>query len=240
MVTKRMSDDARFDEHAHDYDATVQRAIGASGESVLYFAELKARLMAEALGADAPPTILDFGCGTGNATRALANQFPRTSVTGFDVSPESIAVARQLTHPSDRRIRYLSAPGDRLPFDDGTFEAAFTSCVFHHIGPGDRLRWAREIRRVLIPDAPLFLFEHNPWNPLTLRVVRSIPFDEGVVLLKPGYAGDLLRAAGFATSPPWFYFFFPRALRAFRPMERWLKRLPIGAQYYVVGRSLAN
>jgi SAM-dependent methyltransferase len=234
-----MTDDALFDHHAHDYDATVQRAIGASGESVEYFAELKVRLMARALSGRTPRAILDFGCGIGNATRALGEEFPNAIVTGFDVSEESVAVARRLTPPSRSGIRYLGAAGARLPFDDGTFDAAFTSCVFHHIDPADRLRWAREIRRVLAPDAPLFLFEHNPWNPLTVRVVRKIPFDEGVVLLKPGYTTELLRAAGFKTSAPWFYFFFPRILRGLRPLERWLGRVPIGAQYYVVGHAPA-
>ena len=234
-----MSDEALFDQHAHDYDATVQRAIGASGESVQYFAELKIRLMAKALSGGQPRAILDFGCGIGNTTRTLATHFPRAVVTGFDVSAGSIAVARQLTPPDADSVRYLSAVGSRLPFDDRTFDAAFTSCVFHHIEPAERLQWARELRRVLIQGAPLFLFEHNPWNPLTVRVVRSIPFDEGVILLTPGYTSELLRTAGFATEPPWFYFFFPRLLRGLRPVEGWLKRVPIGAQYYVVGRSIA-
>lgn len=235
-----MTEEALFDEHARDYDATVQRAIGASGESVQYFAELKVRLMADALASEQPRAILDFGCGIGNATRVLAGQFSRAVVTGFDVSEESIAVAQRLTQPGCGTVRYFAGDGERLPFEDKSFDAAFTSCVFHHIEPANRLRWAREIRRVLAPGAPLFLFEHNPWNPLTVRVVRSIPFDEGVVLLRPGYTTSLLRAAGFTTSPPWFYFFFPNNLRALRPIERWLSRVPIGAQYYVAGRSNAT
>jgi ubiquinone/menaquinone biosynthesis C-methylase UbiE len=203
---------------------------------VQYFAELKVRLMAQALSDQRPRAILDFGCGIGNTTRTLATQFASAVVTGFDVSAESIAIARQTTPPGHGGIQYVSAVGERLPFNDRTFDAAFTSCVFHHIEPAERLEWAREIRRVLIPGAPLFLFEHNPWNPLTVRVLRSIAFDEGVVLLQPNYTTNLLRAAGFKTSAAWFYFFFPRILRGLRPLERWLKRVPIGAQYYVVGR----
>jgi ubiquinone/menaquinone biosynthesis C-methylase UbiE len=233
-----VNDDALFDQHALDYDATVQRAIGASGESVQYFAELKARLMARRLGGIRPATILDFGCGIGNTTRALAAQFPASTVTGFDISLESIEVARRTTRAGN--VRFTSAADHRLPFDDAAFDAAFTSCVFHHIEPRERLRSARELGRVLVPGAPLFLFEHNPLNPLTVLVVRSIPFDEGVVLLKSGDAIRLLRAAGFSTSTPWFYFFFPAMLRALRPLEPWLRRVPIGAQYFVVGRSAAQ
>lgn len=230
-----MADDAPFDSHASDYTATVQRAIAASGETVQFFAELKVELMMRALGPNLPARILDFGCGIGNATRALASRFPKATISGFDVSGESIVVARRMSGRQPR-IRYTEGSGDRLPFGDASFDAAFTSCVFHHIEPRSRLTWARELRRVLAPTAPLFLFEHNPWNPLTVRVVRSIPFDEGVALLTGPDTMRLLRAAGFRTARPWYYFFFPSPLRALRPLERWLKWIPLGAQYYVVAR----
>lgn len=230
-----MADHAQFDAHAADYTDTVQRAIAASGESVQFFADLKVELMARSLGAVEPDQILDFGCGIGNTTRSLAARFAGATVTGFDVSPESIAVARRMSEERGGP-RYTACQGDALPFGDAVFDAAFTSCVFHHISPADRLHWARELRRVLEPGAPLFLFEHNPWNPLTVRVVKSIPFDEGVVLLRPGDTTRLLEAAGFSASKPRYYFFFPAGLCALRPLERWLRRIPMGAQYYVVGR----
>ena len=229
-----MADDTLFDRHARDYDATVQRAISASGESVQFFADLKIRLMAGALGAARPATILDFGCGVGNTTRALAGAYPNASITGFDVSRESVEVARHLKTAGN--VRYASAGSDSLPFDDAAFDVAFTSCVFHHIEPADRHRWAEELRRVLRPGGLLFLFEHNPLNPLTVRVVRNIPFDEGVVLLRAGDATRLLRSAGFDASHASYYFFFQAALRFLRPLERWLERVPVGAQYFVVDR----
>jgi hypothetical protein len=68
-----------------------------------------------------------------------------------------------------------------------------------------------------------------------VRVVRRIPFDEGVVLLKASDTTALLERAGFAVDAPSFYFFFPHVLRVLRPFERWLKRVPVGAQYFVVG-----
>jgi ubiquinone/menaquinone biosynthesis C-methylase UbiE len=226
-----------FDEYATEYDATIQNAIGASGESVLFFAELRAGLIARAIGSGNDRlSMLDFGCGIGNMTRAVAKLFPRAEFVGTDLSDQSLARARQVTGEPER-IRFVTTLSNRLPFDDATFDVAFTSGVFHHIELADRLHWARELRRVLKSGGRIFLFEHNPLNPLTLRVVRSIPFDRDVVLLGAGYTVRLLHDAGFATSRPHYYFFFPRFLRALRPLEQLLRRVPAGAQYFVIGRS---
>jgi len=230
-----MSDDGRFDDCARVYNATVQSAIGASGETVQFFAELKVGLMARVLGDRQPRTILDFGCGIGNTTRAIAARFPSSRIIGFDVSAESIAIARKTSSEQSGRIEYTSSANDCLPLTDASVGTVFTSCVFHHIEEANRAHWVRELRRVLEAGAPLFVFEHNPYNPLTIRVVRRVPFDEGVILLRPADAGRLLRREGFIISPPVFYFFFPALLRVLRVFEPLMKRVPIGAQYFVVG-----
>ena len=41
-----------------------------------------------------------------------------------------------------------------------------------------------EIRRVLKPQGLLFVFEHNPLNPLTRHAVDTCPFDENAVLIR--------------------------------------------------------
>lgn len=231
-----MSDESSFDEYARAYDATVQGAINISGETVQFFADLKAQLMARSLGRERPTAILDFGCGIGNTTRALAATFPSATVTGADPSEKSLAIARGMNAQGESRVRYRWSGDQVLPFDDGTFQAVFTSCVFHHIEPRDRVRWARELKRVIAPGGSFFLFEHNPFNPLTRRVVANVPFDAGVSLLRPRESINILKKAGFEASAPRFYFFFPALLRKLRPLEALMRRIPIGAQYFVVGR----
>ncbi len=66
----------------------VQQAIGRSGQTVQFFADLKIRLMAKALRGRNVQSIVDFGCGIGNATRAIAALFSDADVLGFDVSVE--------------------------------------------------------------------------------------------------------------------------------------------------------
>jgi ubiquinone/menaquinone biosynthesis C-methylase UbiE len=230
-----MTDPGGFDQYAAAYDETVQAAISVSGESVEYFARLKARLVAERLGARRPERILDFGCGIGNTTRSLARQFPQATLVGYDQSAESIAVARTSTTADGARIEYRTDHGSRLPFADEAFDLVFASCVFHHIERADHVPWAREAARVLAPGGSLFVFEHNPFNPFTLHVVRTCPFDNGVRLLRAGYAVGMLEEAGFGAPEVRYYFFFPRMLKTLRPAERLLRSIPLGAQYYVHG-----
>ncbi len=198
---------------------TINRAISASGESVQYFAALRARMIADVVRPRVSPSrrsarvgqplrILDFGCGTGNLTREVAKRFGSSVLTGTDQSDESLAHARK--QAGELPILYVTTPPDQLPFGAACFDVVYAQGVFHHIDPSERLHWAREIHRVLAPEGRFFLFEHNPLNPLTTRVVRNTPFDAGVTLLRAREATILLRDAGFqVVKRPVYYFFFP-------------------------------
>lgn len=223
-----------FDRYASRYADTVNASIGASGESVEYFAWLKADLMRRAYAKVPPASVLDFGCGTGLSTRALRRAFPSgTAVTGVDPSEDSIRMAAEQQPSGGGEVSFRVSGDDRLPFADAAFEAVFTACVFHHIERHDHVRWLQEIRRVLAPGGTFLLFEHNPFNPLTRRAVRDCPFDEGVVLLHPSYSRHALKEAGFSPERAAYYFFFPAALRILRPLESLMRWLPLGAQYYI-------
>ncbi|MFZ2015758.1 MAG: methyltransferase domain-containing protein [Nocardioides sp.] len=53
------------------------------------FVEMLARV-----GAEAPATVVDLGCGPGNLTALLRHRWPAATVLGLDSSPEMIAKAR--------------------------------------------------------------------------------------------------------------------------------------------------
>ena len=93
------------------------------------------------------------------------------------------------------------------------------------------------MRDALRPGGLFALWENNPWNPGTRLVMRRIPFDRDADdAVRAAERGGCSRNAGFEIVSTDFLFVFPRALRALRPVERRLARLPAGAQYLVLAR----
>jgi SAM-dependent methyltransferase len=117
------------------------------------------------------------------------------------------------------------------------FDVIFAANVFHHISTGLRRHAMEQIYEALKPSGLFFLFEHNPYNPLVVRIVRECPFDKGVILIKPAHARKLFSSARLKVERQAYYFFFPRSLSFLRWSEKFMGYIPFGAQYMLVGRK---
>lgn len=225
-----------FDKFAEEYAETLTENIGASGEGPEYFAEYKVQDVAREIKSAkaASHHALDFGCGIGGSIPYFKHYFPETELTGLDVSKKSIDIAlARFPHAAI----YKTFDGKSLPFADGTFDIVFTACVFHHIPADLHVALLAEIRRVLTPKGRFFIFEHNPLNPLTLRVVARCPFDENAVLMTARELRARMGEAGFRHIKTNYRIFFPHLLRALRGVEALLTWCPFGAQYYLVAEK---
>jgi arsenite methyltransferase len=69
--------------------------------------------------------VLDVGCGSGWATRLLADYAFNGRVTGIDISDEMVRVARESSE-SYKNVDFEVASADNLPFDDQEFTHAFS------------------------------------------------------------------------------------------------------------------
>ncbi len=90
------------------------------------------------------PRILDVGCGTGIATRQLAQRGAK--VIGADIDALMIEEAKKT---SVSEIAYLTAPTESLPFLDTSFEAVTAFSSFHWFANGVAVS---EIARILVPQ----------------------------------------------------------------------------------------
>jgi SAM-dependent methyltransferase len=225
---------AEFDRHGEDYETAVDSAIAFAGQKHEVYLEAKARKLLELarrrLGT-AAATALDVGCGPGLVERLLSGRF--AELHGVDVSEAMVALARERVPEAEFRV---SSP-DRLPYEDGRFDLVFTVCVLHHVQPGGRASLVAEMARVTRPGGLVVVFEHNPWNPLTRKVVRSCAFDEGVVLLTQREVAAALRATGLEITDAAYLLFSPWRGALVERAERALAKVPLGAQYVVAARA---
>jgi SAM-dependent methyltransferase len=97
---------------------------------------------------------LDFGCGVGRLTRALAERFD--SCDGIDLAASMIERAREFNGDGGRmRFHHNAAPDLRL-FGDGSFDFILSLIVLQHMAPGLMRGYMREFVRVLHPRGVAF------------------------------------------------------------------------------------
>ena len=99
------------------------------------------------------PYVLDLGCGTGIATRQLAER-SKATIIGCDVDEEMIEEARQ-TSPE---IPYFVAPANRLPFEARSFDMVTAFSAFHWFCDDKSLA---DIKRALKPDGMFGVINKN-------------------------------------------------------------------------------
>lgn len=96
---------------------------------------------------------LDFGCGVGRLTQALAPHFER--VTGLDIAASMIEIARRYNTFPDT-VTYIQHEQAQLePFADRTFDFIYSNITLQHIRPYYSRGYLQEFIRVLKPDGLL-------------------------------------------------------------------------------------
>jgi SAM-dependent methyltransferase len=96
--------------------------------------------------------VLDVGCGTGTLLLAAAERVsPSGVLRGIEPSPEMAARARQKAEALRVPLEIVEASADSLPYPPASFDAVFSTLVFHHLPKSMQEDTIREIRRVLRP-----------------------------------------------------------------------------------------
>jgi SAM-dependent methyltransferase len=215
-----------FDRHAGSYESDLRKSLPFGDGEYEYFAEYKVRHVACRLEGQNVGRLLDFGCGVGRSLRLFAKYFCDAELWGYDVSTKSLDLARQ-----DTGAMNLTDNIDDLPL--GSFDIVFAANVFHHIAPLDRKEILLRCKNLLRAEGRIFLFEHNPLNPLTRFVFDRCPYDKGAKMISKGEALALAGEVGLRVIRSDYTLFFPRHFAFITPAERLLWWLPLGAQYCV-------
>ena len=140
---------------AERYDHQVEVLFGGGGAAM----RRQALVPLKAVLAGRPAArLLDVGCGTGRFLREVKANYPRLDVTGLDLSPHYLAVARRELQPWSR-ARLVVGAAEASPFADGWFDAITCIYLFHELPARVRRAVVGEIRRVLKPGGILIFVD---------------------------------------------------------------------------------
>jgi ubiquinone/menaquinone biosynthesis C-methylase UbiE len=149
---------------------------------------------------------LDFGCGVGRLTRALAGHFAQC--VGVDISAPMLARAEELNRECERCRFVLNTSDDLSKFEPGSFDLVYSKYVLQHL-PGRAVvrAYVSEFMRVLRPGGLLvfqlpskigLLHRLQPRRRL-YALLRRLGFDERMLLerleLTPMRMGFMAEAA---------------------------------------------
>lgn len=99
---------------------------------------------------------LDFGCGVGRLTQALADRFAH--VTGVDISSTMIDAARAHDHHPGCVDYVMNDVPSLARFPDRSFDLVYSNITLQHVPPAPALAYVAEFVRVLRDDG-LALFQ---------------------------------------------------------------------------------
>jgi Methyltransferase domain len=117
-----------------------------------------AELLAERVGAQPGVELLDVATGSGNV--ALAAARAGASVTGLDLTPKLLDVARGRAGRAGLEIEFVEGDAEELPFEPDSFDRV-TSCFGVMFAPRQPVA-AAELVRVARPDATIGV---TAWTP---------------------------------------------------------------------------
>lgn len=95
--------------------------------------------------------VLDFGCGVGRISNALAEQGLR--VVGVDIATSMVERAREL-NAHRGCLDFVAYDGGELPFPDNSFDAAVTLIVLQHCPARVQVAALMQLQRVVHVNPP--------------------------------------------------------------------------------------
>ncbi len=235
-MEKDKNSDIRFDSYVDNYQQKIQESIDFAGQDADFFIQVKAEMVIALIkkycGDLGSAKVLDIGSGVGLVDNYLAPHIK--NLFGVDIE-DGVVDKAKINNPG---VDYSVYNGEQLPFENNTMDFTFAINVMHHVPPSLWQNFTNEMYRVLSPGGVAVVFEHNPVNPLTRRVVSKCEFDRDAVLLGHNKITNLFMNSKLAITEDAYILFFPFKGKFFRVIEKGLKWIPLGAQHFIIGKKV--
>ncbi len=212
-----------FDDYSDGYDGFLKRSLGVFGRDLDFFVRRKVEIVKSQINNE-PSRILEYGCGTGRNLASLTKAFPSADIVGYDVSKASVAAAKE-KHPD---LEFCFDRKDLSSYKP--FDLIFVAGVIHHVNPDQYDEVFHDLYSLLTLDGNLFIFEHNPFNPVTRRIVSNCEFDVDAILISQNSLRSMAVQHNLKAVDSGYFLFLPWAF--FSRVESVLSRIALGGQYW--------
>jgi len=223
-----------FDQFSENYNLHADKAIRITGYDTQTLVDAKLKKLQKLYPCLAKKGFhfLDYGCGIGNLYSSVPAFFPKAIYTGVDSSRKSIYEAR--SRFSDN---YKFQEIDSLQWKESKYDLIFSSGVFHHIPHQEHGSLIKYLSSLLNINGKIVIWEHNPINPITQKIVKECVFDKDAVLVQSKELKKHLNAASLAKVRISYTTFFPKILSYLNTFDSFLGWLPLGGQYLATGEK---
>ena len=227
-----------FDNESEIYLDMLKYRINKTGFSIDYIQEYKVLdLKYEAekyFDINSNLKILDFGCGIGLSIPYLRKHFKNSILYGCDYSKKSIEKCIE-TNKNINNLHLLSSNGVDIPFLE-KFDIIFIANVMRHIPRKNQEIVLKNLKACLKENGFIMMYEFNPFNPVSLYFysIEDCKYDpENVKIMSPVYSKNLFESIGFKNIKLNYRFFVPNSFKFLVGIEKYLKKVPFGASYYL-------
>lgn len=152
---------------AYAVHAKIWPDAGAQGDAKLrqsYHDVLKAQIALQ------PQDILDLGCSVGMSTFALQEVYPQAKITGLDLSPYFLAVARYRCQQRNAHISWVHAAAESTGLPDASFDLVSTFLMCHELPQLATRQIFHEARRLLRPGGYVAIMDMNPKSEIHAKM----------------------------------------------------------------------
>jgi len=153
---------------AYAVHAKIWPDTGAKGDSQLrqsYHQIVKQQVSIQ------PRDILDLGCSVGMSTFALQEVYPQAKITGVDLSPYFLAVAKYRSEQRQQQINWLHGAAESTNLPPASFDLVSACLLFHELPQTAAKQIIAEAHRLLRPGGYLTIMDMNPDS----EVYRNMP-----------------------------------------------------------------
>ncbi|MBW4664760.1 MAG: class I SAM-dependent methyltransferase [Chroococcus sp. CMT-3BRIN-NPC107] len=117
-----------------------------------------------------PQTILDLGCSVGMSTFALQDVYPNATITGLDLSPYFLAVAKYSSLERNTNINWIHATAENTTLATNSFDLVSSFLMFHELPQLATGQIFQEARRLLKPGGYLTIMDMNPKSEIYAKM----------------------------------------------------------------------